>query len=129
MMENYWDREEAAVGAGADPAADARRRDPLAQHLRPRDSRRRSQRASWRARRGVLRPVFNGHDFAGWAGPLDNYEIVDGAIRCKPKKGGTIFTKEEYADFVVRLEFKLPPGGNNGLAIRYPGEATPPTSA
>jgi len=22
----------------------------------------------------------------------------------------------------VRLEFKLPPGGNNGLAIRYPGQ-------
>ena len=22
---------------------------------------------------------------------------------------------------MVRVEFKLPPGGNNGLAIRYPG--------
>ena len=26
-----------------------------------------------------------------------------------------------HGDFVVRLEFKVPPGGNNGLAIRYPG--------
>ena len=34
--------EGAALGTRADPAADARRRDPLAQHLRPRDSRRRS---------------------------------------------------------------------------------------
>ena len=25
-------------------------------------------------------------------------------------------------DFAVRFEFKLPPAGNNGLAIRYPGE-------
>jgi hypothetical protein len=33
-----------------------------------------------------------------------------------------LHTKDEYADFVARLEFKLPPGGNNGLAIRYPGE-------
>jgi hypothetical protein len=66
--------------------------------------------------------VFNGRDFTGWAGPLDNYEIVNGSIRCKPKKGGTIYTQKEYADFVVRLEFKLPPAGNNGLAIRYPGE-------
>lgn len=66
-------------------------------------------------------PVFNGKDFTGWAGPVDNYEVEDGAIRCKPHKGGTIFTKEEYGDFVVRLEFKVPPGGNNGLAIRYPG--------
>jgi len=65
--------------------------------------------------------VFNGKDFSGWAGPVDNYEIHDGAIVCKPKKGGTIYTKEEYGDFMARVEFKLPPGGNNGLAIRYPG--------
>ncbi len=65
--------------------------------------------------------AFNGRDFAGWSGPVDNYEVRDGAIVCKPEKGGTIFTKENYADFVARLEFRLPPGGNNGLAIRYPG--------
>jgi hypothetical protein len=67
-------------------------------------------------------PVFNGKNFNGWSGPLDNYEIVDGAVRCKAHKGGTIFTQEEYADFSARLEFSLPPGGNNGLAIRYPGK-------
>jgi len=66
--------------------------------------------------------IFNGSDFAGWAGPVNEYEIVEGALRCQPKKGGTIYTKEEYTDFVARLEFKLPPGGNNGLAIRYPGQ-------
>ncbi len=65
--------------------------------------------------------VFNGKDFSGWSGPVDNYDIQDGVVTCKPKKGGTIFTKEEYADFVARVEFKLPPGGNNGLALRYPG--------
>ena len=65
--------------------------------------------------------VFNGKDFEGWAGPLDNYEVKDGTIVCKPKRGGTIYTKAKYNDFVVRLEYKLPPGGNNGLAIRYPG--------
>ena len=65
--------------------------------------------------------IFNGKDFTGWAGPVDNYEVKDGAIVCKPGKGGTIYTKEEYGDFVVRLEIKIPPGGNNGLAIRYPG--------
>ena len=65
--------------------------------------------------------VFNGKDFTGWAGPTDNYEIKDGAIVCKPGKGGTIYTTEEYTDFVVRLEVKIPAGCNNGLAIRYPG--------
>lgn len=65
--------------------------------------------------------AFNGRDFTGWAGPLDDYEIKDGALMCKPKKGGAIFTQEQFTDFIVRLEFKLPPGGNNGLALRYPG--------
>ena len=66
--------------------------------------------------------VFNGRDLSGWAGAIDNYMVDDGSITCRPGKGGTIHTEQEYADFVVRLEFKLPPGGNNGLAIRYPGE-------
>ena len=65
--------------------------------------------------------VFDGESFAGWAGPTENYEIVDGAIKCAPGHGGTIYTEGEYADFTVRFEFRLPPGGNNGLAIRYPG--------
>lgn len=66
--------------------------------------------------------IFNGTDFTGWAGPVENYDVIDGAITCKAGKGGTIFTKDEYSDFIVRLEFKVPAGGNNGLAIRYPGQ-------
>ncbi len=67
-------------------------------------------------------PVFNGRNFAGWAGTVDNYTVTDdGAIVCRPGRGGTIYTKKDYANFVARLEIKLPPGGNNGLAIRYPG--------
>ncbi len=69
-----------------------------------------------------FKSVFNGKDFDGWGGPIDNYEVKDGAIVCKPGKGGTIYTKEEFSDFVARVEIKLPPGGNNGLAIRYPGQ-------
>jgi hypothetical protein len=66
-------------------------------------------------------PLFNGKDLTGWSGAVDEYEVQNGAIRCKPGKGGNLFTTEEYEDFVVRLDFKLPPAGNNGLAIRYPG--------
>lgn len=65
--------------------------------------------------------IFNGRDFTGWAGPIDEYAIEDGALSCRPGKGGTIYTKDEYADFVARIEFAVPKGGNNGLAIRYPG--------
>lgn len=69
--------------------------------------------------------VFDGETLAGWTGDVDSYEVKDGAIVCQPGKGGNLFTKDEYGDFVAQLEFKLPPGGNNGLAIRYPGEGQP----
>ncbi len=68
-----------------------------------------------------FKSVFNGKDFDGWAGDIDNYAVVDGAIRCRPQKGGNVYQKDDLTDFVARVEFKLPPGGNNGLCIRYPG--------
>lgn len=66
--------------------------------------------------------LFNGKDLSGWQGAVDNYEVVNGTIRCKSGHGGQLLTEKEYANFIARLEFKLPPGGNNGLAIRSPGE-------
>lgn len=68
-----------------------------------------------------FKEIFNGTDFTGWQGATDNYEVTEGAVRCKKGKGGVLYTKDEYADFQVALEFKLPKNGNNGLAIRYPG--------
>lgn len=68
-----------------------------------------------------FRPIFNGKDLTDWQGATDQYEVIDGAIYCKPKKGGNLYHKDDLTDFVARLEFKLPPNGNNGLCIRYPG--------
>ena len=73
-----------------------------------------TQDSGWKA-------AFNGKDFTGWKGPVENYQVVDAAIVCQPDKGGTIHTEEEFSNFKARVEFKLPPAGNNGLAIRYPG--------
>lgn len=71
-------------------------------------------------------PLFNGRDFTGWIGAVDSYEIVDGAIQCRPGMGGNLLTAKQYANFIVRLEFRVPRGGNNGLAIRTPGPDTIP---
>ena len=65
--------------------------------------------------------VFNGKDLTGWAGATDQYEVKDGTIVCRSHKGGNLYTTGDYADFVARVEFWLPPAGNNGLGIRYPG--------
>ncbi len=69
--------------------------------------------------------IFNGRDFSGWKGELENYEVIDGSFVCKEGKGGTVFTDKQYSDFIARAEFKLPPGGNSGLALRYPGKGLP----
>jgi hypothetical protein len=72
-----------------------------------------------------LESKFNGSDLSGWTGAVDNYEVRDGAIGCKKGKGGNLYTESVHGDFIATLEFKLPPGGNNGLAIRYPGRGNP----
>ncbi len=72
-----------------------------------------------------FQPIFNGENFNGWKGAVQNYEIINKSMQCIQGKGGTIYTEEEYDDFVVKFDFKLPPGGNNGLAIRYPGKGNP----
>ena len=72
-----------------------------------------------------FKAIFNGKDFTGWAGPVENYQVVDGAIVCKKGKGGHPYYDRKLRDFAVRLEFKLPSAGNNGLAIRYPGKGDP----
>ena len=68
-----------------------------------------------------FKSAFNGKNFEGWAGPTNNYSVDHGSIQCIKGKGGTIYVNDELGDFSARMEFKLPPGGNNGLAIRYPG--------
>lgn len=70
-------------------------------------------------------PVWNGKDLSEWAGALENYEVAEGSIQCRKGKSGTLYHPQELGDFVARLEFRLPPGGNNGLVIRYPGSGDP----
>ncbi len=66
-----------------------------------------------------FRPLFNGKDLSGWNG--EGYEVVDGAITCTPK-GKNLVTEATFCNYILEFEFKLPPGGNNGLGIHYPGE-------
>jgi hypothetical protein len=62
----------------------------------------------------------NGKDLSNWQGAIDSYEMKDGAIVCKPGKGGDLLTKEPFENGTIRVEFRLPKGGNNGIALRTP---------
>ena len=62
--------------------------------------------------------LFDGTSLKGWTG--EGYTVEDGAIVCTPK-GQFLRTEKEYGDFVLDFEFKLKPGSNNGIGLRYPG--------
>ncbi len=68
-------------------------------------------------------PLFNGRDLENWTGNASGYAAEDGRIVVHPERGGgNLYTKKEYADFVLRFDFKLTPAANNGLGIRAPLE-------
>ena len=121
-MENYWDRRLPLWPKGPiqlqTHGGEIRWRNIIARDIQPDEANR------WLEERDSqgFAPIFNGKNWTGWGGPTAEYQIEDGAISCRPGKGGTIFTTREYGDFAARLEIRLPPAGNNGLAIRYPGE-------
>jgi hypothetical protein len=68
--------------------------------------------------------LFNGLDLSGWIGDTKNHIAQDGMLICTTK-GGNIYTKDEYSDFIIRFEFLLSPGSNNGLGIRMPLKGNP----
>lgn len=69
-------------------------------------------------------PLFNGKNLDGWVGNKSSYQIKDGIIVIEPNGGGggNLFTEKEYGDFILRFEFQLTPGANNGLGIHAPLE-------
>lgn len=69
--------------------------------------------------------LFNGKDLTGWklvGGHGSGYIVEKGDIVCPRDGGGNLFTEDEYANFVLRFEFKLEAGSNNGIGIRAPLE-------
>ena len=75
-------------------------------------------------------PLFNGEDLDGWFIRGDNkaaFAAEDGELRTTGKGGGDwIFTDATYANFVLRLEYKLDEGGgNSGVAIRATRQGNP----
>jgi hypothetical protein len=67
--------------------------------------------------------LFNGKDLTGWTlvhGKGPGYIVENGTLVCPENGGGNLLTEKEFSDFVLRLDFKLSPGGNNGVGIRAP---------
>ena len=66
--------------------------------------------------------MFDGISLDNWVGNKEAYIAEDGMIVVSPAdgSGGNLYTQDEYNDFILRFEFQLTPGANNGLGIRAP---------
>ena len=82
-------------------------------------------------------PLFDGKTLKGWTlvdGKGPGYVVANGILVCPADGGGNLFTNKEYANFILRFEFRLFDGSNNGIGIRSPlagdggpaGHASPP---
>ena len=63
-------------------------------------------------------PIFDGRSLDGWRGATNGYTVEEGVLVCNKKGGGNVFTVKEFGDFIFRFEFRLEPGGNNGVSVR-----------
>ncbi len=73
--------------------------------------------------------LFNGKDLTGWVygkrGERENksglgYQVENGVLYSTVADGGNLYTEKEYADFVLRFDFRLTENANNGIGIRAP---------
>lgn len=74
-------------------------------------------------------PLFNGADLAGWVRfggdpKAEAWTVEDGLLVSQGHGGGWLGTERDYANFVLRLDFRLAPGSNSGVYLRAPAEAS-----
>lgn len=72
-----------------------------------------------------FKPIFNGTDLTGWRevqGKPGSFRVENGELLGE-RKGGTgywLSTEEKYGNFILKLEYMLPKGGNSGVFLRVP---------
>jgi hypothetical protein len=121
ILENYWDRSMPIFSAGP-IELQAHGNDCAFRDVFVREINGAALSPEEKADGFVL--LFNGKNLDGWIGNKINHVLEDGTIAIHPELGGhgNLYTEKEYANFNLRLEFKLTPGANNGLGIRTPTE-------
>jgi hypothetical protein len=65
--------------------------------------------------------LFNGKDLTGWKTHPDDqarWEVVDGCITASGPAGHLFSVRDDYRDFIYRIEAKINEGGNSGQYFR-----------
>jgi WD40 repeat protein len=74
-----------------------------------------------------LTPIFNGRDLTGWKThdcPADTFAAENGLIAAQGKTKGWLLTDDDYSNFELRLEYRLGPGGDSGVAVHAAAGST-----
>lgn len=64
--------------------------------------------------------LFDGQSLAGWSALPKGYVVENGHLVCVAGGKGNLLTDKEFTNFILKFEFKLTDGANNGLGIRCP---------
>ena len=74
-------------------------------------------------------PLFNGKDLTGWKvynGQESAWGTEDGLLFTRGGNGDWLMTQKVYADFELRLEYKMSKRGDSGVALPLLGGRPPP---
>lgn len=65
------------------------------------------------------RLLFDGTSLDGWIDQANEYVLEDGCIVKKASGFGNLYSEDSYCNFILKFEFQLTPGANNGLGLRH----------
>ena len=76
---------------------------------------------------GEWRTLFDGRSLDAWRGFRNSrvpagWQVVDGALT-RVGEGGDLITRDEFGDFELTLDWKVPEGGNSGIMYRVTEDA------
>jgi hypothetical protein len=125
ILENYWDRkmpifaeEQIELQAHGSPVAYRNIYMKELIQVKPFE-------LSEKEKEDGFKTLFDGTNMFYWQGNTRDYITENGNLSVRPKPGdntlgNNLYSKEEFSDFILRFEFQLTAGANNGLGIRAP---------
>jgi hypothetical protein len=72
--------------------------------------------------------LFDGKSLFGWMGSGNRWKASDGTLMCRERGGGRIQTTTEFADFILRLQFRRVAEARGTISFRAK-QTTPATSS
>jgi hypothetical protein len=119
VMENYWERDKPIYPTG---------QIELQAHSTPLYFRNIFIKEIPKKKEWFAGDLFNGKDLTGWQSigrTAGGWKVEDKILFTDGEGGGWLSTEKEYDNFILDLDFRVPPGGNSGVFLRAPHKGDP----